>query len=127
MFLPATKMRFISRYFAVQHSTLHTDHLITVCELSFHPRITKKDNAKTPQIDKTSLKWENTQAIFLAEITNTFEALTPEQFYSEELADKIRTTPVAAAERVLPAKHKDQFPNEFSTNTIDLIHRKRKL
>ena len=127
MFLPATKMRFISRYFVVQHLTLHTDHRLTVCELSFHPRVTKNDNAKAPQIDKTSLQCENTQTKFAAEIANAFEALNPEQLSSDELADKIRTIPVAAAERVLPAKRKEKFPNEFSTNTIDLIHRKRKL
>ena len=54
MFLPANKMRFISRYYVVQHLILHTDHRLTVCEVSFHPRDVK--NARTPRIDKTSLQ-----------------------------------------------------------------------
>ena len=46
---------------------------------------------------------------------------------SEELSNTIRATTVSKAEQVLPHKAKGQFPEEFSTATIDLIGCKRKL
>ena len=51
----------------------------------------------------------------------------PDELTSEELSDKIRSVPVAAAQNVLPVKTKDKFSSEFSTDTIQLIQQKRKL
>ena len=127
VFVPASRMRFISRFFIVQHASIYTDHRLAVCEMSFHPRIVKKDKPTAPHIDRSSLQCKRIQDVFVTEISNTLGTSDPEELSSEELSAKIRSIPVSAAEKVLPLKAKGKFPDEFSTNTINLIRRKRKL
>ena len=64
---------------------------------------------------------------FKQDITNKLGTLDPEQLPTEELSDKIRNVPVSAAKSVLPPKKRERFPQEFSTDTIEMIKRKRKL
>ena len=51
----------------------------------------------------------------------------PNLLSTDDLSNKIRTIPIAAAESVLPPKTRAQFPEELSADTIDMIRRKRKL
>ena len=80
-----------------------------------------------PPIDNRALDQQTICEVFQSNISNTLGPSEPELLSSEELSNMIRTAPVSAAEQVLPSKAKEQFPDEFSTATIDLINRKRKL
>ena len=67
------------------------------------------------------------QETFANEVSNMLRLSNPDELTSEELSDKIRSVPVAAAQNGLPVKNKDKFSSEFSTDTIRLIQQKRKL
>ena len=127
VFVPASQMRFMSRFFVASHTTVATDHRLVVCEMSFHPRIAKKAPTRPPYIDKSSLRCKDVQDAFEAEISNTLGTIDPEQLPAEELSSTIRSVTTSAAEKILPTKIKEKFPDEFSADTIELIHRKRKL
>ena len=103
------------------------DHRIAVCEVSFKPRLAKNTHSRPPQIDKRALLNQDTCKTFQLEISNILGPSDPEQLAADELSSKIRTAPVSAAAKVLPAKTKGKFPEEFTPNTVALIHRKRKL
>lgn len=124
--IPASKWRMMEKSFVVQHITVFTDHRLVVCEMSFHPRNAKKPSAQPPSIDKSSLRCSETADKFASEISAGLGTLNPEHLSTEELSSKIRTIPVSAAENVLPLKAKTKYPSEFSTETINLIQRKRK-
>jgi len=46
---------------------------------------------------------------------------------SKELSSTIRSVTVGSAGKVIPVKFKTKFPEEFSNETIALIHQKQKL
>ena len=127
IFVPSTHMRFISRSFVAPHTTIFTDHRLAVCEISFRPRIAKTTSPRPPSVDNRALLQQDVCNAFQAEISNTLCAIDPELQPSDVISNMIRTAPVSAAEKVLPAKSKGPFPDEFSADTIDLIRRKRKL
>ena len=128
IFVPAPHMRFIFRSFVAPHTTIFTDHRLAICELSFRPRVSKNTSARHPPlIDNRALDQPAVCAAFQANISNTLGPSEPELLSSEELSHIIRSAPVSAAEHVLPPKAKGKFPEEFSSATIDMIDRKRKL
>ncbi len=127
VFVPSSHMRFMSRSFVAPHTTIFTDHRLVVCEVSFRPRIAKSTSSRPPSIDNRALARQDVCNAFQTDISNTLGGIDPELLSSEDLSNMIRTAPVSAAEKVLPPKSKGQFPKEFSADTIDLIHRKRKL
>ena len=127
IFLPAAQMRNISRYFVAQQTTIYTDHRLAMCELTFRPRLEKRDAKQPPPIDRSKLQDAVVQKAFEQEITNLLGPADPNALSTEHISDKIRSVAVAAARTVLPSKAKTKYPEEFSANTISLITRKRKL
>ena len=95
--------------------------------LAFILELRKKDKSRTPHVDKSSLQQKPIQETFANEVSNMLRLSNPDELTSEELSDKIRSVPVAAAQNVLPVKTKDKFSSEFTTGTIRLIQQKRKL
>ena len=120
-------MRFIARCFVPSDCTLLSDHRPVICELNFRPRTTPKTIKNSPPLDIRSLSQDHVKEAFQREISSALGDTDPDTLPSEELAATIRSVANDSAQRVIPAKPKNKFPEEFSAETIDLIHRKRKL
>lgn len=127
VFVPASHMRFVARSFVAPHTSVCTDHRLVVCEVSFHPRITKKVPSQQPKINKHALYDQTVQTAFQVEVSEILGTTDPEQLSSEELSNAIRSASLTAAHNVLPPLPKTKFPKDFSANTIQLINRKREL
>ena len=84
--------------------------------------VSKTPSPKPPSIDNRALLDTDVCKAFQAEITNTLGDVEPELLPSHDISNSIRTVPVLAANKVLPPKSKSRFPEEFSVQTIDLIH-----
>jgi hypothetical protein len=115
-------LRFITRTFVASSIALFTDHRLAVSELTFRPRLAKPSRLQLPSSDNRALLDQDICNAFQADISNKLGARDP-----DHLSNTIRTIPVSVAKNVLPRKTKPKFPVEFSAQTIDLIHRKRKL
>ena len=68
-FVPATRMRFVSRSFVASNITIFTDHRLVVCEISFRPRLAKPTFLKTPRVDNRALDQEDIREAFQAELS----------------------------------------------------------
>ena len=128
IFVPAAQMRFISRFFVAHETTVYTDHRLVTIEASYHARRAKNTTPRSPPIDKSMLRnSDDIRSAFQDEINNNLGEADPEQLDSETISNMIRSVPVAAAQKILPKTAKTQFPSEFSADTINMIHRKRRL
>lgn len=125
MFMPASQVRFVCRYSAAPTISVSTDHRLVISELCFRPRICKVVHAKPPNLNKRCLQDRDVKVAFQSEISNILGDNEPDQLSSEELSNKIRSAPVAAARTVLPRTVKRKYPEEFSAETIELIAQKR--
>ena len=127
IFVPASHMRLVSRCFVAHQTTLHTDHRLVATEISFRPRLARNVPSRPPPIDKSALRNDDVKTAFQREITSALANTDPEQLETEKLSNMIRSVPVAAAEKVLPKIARNNYPSDFTSDTIELIHRKRKM
>ena len=127
VFVPSAHMRFIIRCFVPSDFALSTDHRPVICELNFCPRTTPKTIENSPLLDIRSLSQNHVKEAFQRETTLALGDTDPDTLSTEELAATIRSVANDSAKKVIPAKPKNKFPAEFSAETIELIHRKRKL
>ena len=95
--------------------------------LAFILELRKKDKSTTPHVDKSSVQQKPIQEAFANEVSNMLKLSNPDELASDELSDKIRSVPDAAAQNFLHVITKDKFSSEFSTDTIRLIQQKRTL
>ena len=63
---------------------------------------------------------------YKADIALALGDTDPTSLHSDELASTIRTVAINSAQNIIPAKTKTKFPEEFTAETIELIHQKRK-
>ena len=120
-------MRFISRCFTPADFAVFADHRPVICELCFRPKTTPLTEKPPPPLDLRSLHQAEIEEAFQAEISSALNDSDPSTLQSEELASTIRTVTVNSAQKVIPVKPKTKFPEEFTLETIELIHQKRKL
>ena len=92
--------------------------------LAFILELRKKDKSTTPHVDKSSVQQKPIQEAFANEVSNMLKLSNPDELASDELSDKIRSVPDAAAQNFLHVITKDKFSSEFSTDTIRLIYNK---
>ena len=78
-------------------------------------------------MDIRSLNQSHVKEAFQREISSVLDETNPETLSSEDLASRIRSVTNSSAQKVIPARCKNKFPEEFSPETIALIHQKRKL
>ena len=126
IFTPSPQFRNVSRYFVVPQITIFTDHRLSICELTFRPRLQERPEKRPDPVDNTKLRDYNFRTAFEQEVNNLLGPADPNVLETADLSDKIRTVPVIAATSVLPAKTRTKFPKEFSADTIELIRQKRK-
>ena len=119
-------MRFIARCFVPSDFGLSTDHRPVICELNFRPR-TAPRTERTPTIDIRSLNQTRIKESFQHEVSSALGETNPETLSSEDLASTIRSVTDSAAQKIIPAKRKAKFPDEFRPETIALINAKRRL
>ena len=124
--IPAAHMRFIDRCFVPSDFSLSSDHRPVICELNFRPRIARRSIPERP-LDTRSLTQDEIKKAFQNDIALALCDTNPEDIPTEELASTIRSVTTTSARKVIPIKCKVKFPDEFSKDTIMLIHRKRKL
>ena len=60
VFVPAPQMRNVSRYFVAPQITVFTDHRLSVCELTFRPRLQKRPEKQPAPIDNSKLRDDET-------------------------------------------------------------------
>ena len=58
-------------------------------------------------------------------VTETLGSDNPDAISTEQLSTNIRSSLTSAARSALPQKVRAKFPDEFSPETIQLIHQKR--
>ena len=125
VFVPSMHMRFIQRCFVPSDVALSTDHRPVICELNFRPR-TAKCTPPKPLPDVRSLNQPDVVKSYQQDILLSLGEVNPEDIPSDELASKLRSVITTSAQNTIPAKTRVKFPEEFSKDTIDLIHRKRR-
>ena len=127
VFVPSAHMRFVARCFVPSDVTISTDHRPAICELNFRPRTAPKSSISSPSLNIRALYEDEIKDAFQKDIEQSLGNANPADLPSEELASSIRSATVFAANEVIPVKQKSKFPQEFSQETISLIHRKRRL
>ena len=127
VFVPASQMRNITRYWVSPQTTICTDHRLSVCELTFRPRLQTNNRKQPPPLDRSKLSNETLRSAFEQNVTSLLGTIDPNLLSTNDISNNIRSSMVKAAEKVLPVKEKAKFPNEFSANTIALIRKKRKM
>ena len=127
VFVPSAHMRFVARCFVPSDVTISTDHRPVICELNFRPRIAPKPSISSPSLNIRALYEDGIKDAFQKDIEQSLGNANPADLPSEELASSIRSATVSAANKVIPVTQKSKFPQEFSQETISLIHRKRRL
>ena len=127
VFVPSAHFRFFARCFVPSDIAIFTDHRPVICELNFRPRVTPKTSSIPPTLNVRALSQTDIMDAFQVDIQSSLGDTNPEDVPSEQIAASIRSATVAAAQKVIPAKRKAKYPQEFSPATITLINRKRRL
>ena len=123
VFVPSAHMRLILRCFVPSDFGLSSDHRPVICELNFCPRTAPKA-VRPPPLDISSLNQSRVKEAFQSEISSVLGETNPEALPSEDIASTIRSVTTNAAQKIIPAKRKPKFPEEFRPETIALINRK---
>ena len=127
VFVPSAHIRFVTRCFVPSDIAIFTDHRPVICELNFRPRVTSKSSSLPPTLDVRALCQNDIKEAFQNDIQTSLGDTNPEDVPPEQIAASIRLATVSAAQKVIPAKRKSKFPQEFTPATITLINRKRRL
>ena len=127
VFVPAAHLRFFARCFVPSDIAISTDHRPVICELNFRPRIARNSPSLAPNPDVRALCHSNIEKAFQTDVQLSLGSENPDECTSEHLAASIRSATLAAAQKVIPAKRKSKYPQEFSPESVALINRKRKL
>ena len=127
VFVPSTHIRFFARCFFPSDIAIFTDYRPVICELNFRPLISPKSSSLSPSLNVRALSQTDIKEAFQIDIESSLGDMNPEDVPSEQIAASIRSVTVAAAQKVIPAKRKSKYPQEFSPATITLMNRKRRL